>query len=457
MHNERTSNMRQRFCLITLTAFLSFSAATFGASNDGDHVFFYNQFGSPAFETINDWVVIGSPGYENYFSLNSDVDCVEDAVDVAGLNTRLDWTVPYTQTVPAGTWCGYEFTIPSGVKENIIRWYTAGRYNIGTGAEVRLIDEYDNIIWSYDDTGTWLDTYSDFFSPTEKVRLIVYQNTAGYLWAGQYFYAQLMQMTTQDIPEYFGYYFVNSARGDFFENVNYDISGFTNLNHVMLNSMSVAEVAALAGRYAAKGCKMMVDTRWQFFDGNGDLLPLATRQAQWALLWSKIQPVIDSVGGLYLIDEPVINGASTADLYTAISEIKNDYSGPLLAVYSYVTVEQLGWGVIPTNIDWVGVNKFSCDFADIESLVATLEEFLPAWQKIFLVPQATTYQPCSYIASQELECYDWQVHNWSWEYWKLANENPKIVGLMCHVLEDMIGCDMTLSQEAQSAIGTKVK
>ncbi|MFI4911505.1 MAG: hypothetical protein ACIAQZ_07545 [Sedimentisphaeraceae bacterium JB056] len=443
--------------LFLILAVVSMPVVSYGKASDGDHVFFYNQYGSPAFETINDWTKIGSAGYSTYFSLNSDVDCVEDAVSTESLKTRLDWTVPTSQTVPAGTWCGYEFTIPSGVKENILRWYTAGRYNIGTGAEVRLLDENDNIVWTYSDTGTWVNNYSNTFQPTEKVKLIVYQASSGYLWSGQYFYARLMQMYTQDIPKYFGYYFTNTPSADYYEDSSCDISEFTNLNHVMVSSMTAAQVSALAARYSANGCKMLIDTRWQFFDGSGNLLPQATRELQWSILWDKIEPVLSSVGGMYLIDEPVNRGVSYSDLQTCITEIKADYSGPILAVYAYPTIENLTWGVIPTNIDWVGVDKYSCSFTDIVDLVDNLETYLASWQYIFLVPQATTFKSCSSVANSSLEVEDWQVHNWSWDYWDLANGDPRIVGMLSFLVEDMIDCNMTLTQSAQSDIGTKIK
>jgi len=140
-------------------------------------LFRYNQFNG--YETINDWVKIGSPGYEQYMVLPSLTDTVPDTV-ASGYRTmecQLFVAPVATQVIPAGTWAGYEWTVPAEYDKVIIKWFCNGWDGWDpANVQMRLTDGEENVLWTWNTQG-WVTMAEPLVLPikTRTIRFIVYQ------------------------------------------------------------------------------------------------------------------------------------------------------------------------------------------------------------------------------------------------------------------------------------------
>lgn len=430
---------------VVICILLTVSSLTLGSATDGDHVFFYNEFGSPAWETVNDWVKVGSSGYQSYFRLTSDVNCAEDSLYNEDPNKcNLRWYVPATVTVPAGTWCGYQFTVNNDIKEDIIRWYTKGFFQLpGSNTELRITDTQGNVLWSYGTSG-WIDTYSGYFEPKTTIRVIVYQKNTATIWADNKAYCRLMRLYTKDIPKYFGYFMTVD---DQMNNYYGSFENFTNLNHVFIkSSMTKAQVESVRDQFAVNNCKMLVECFWQFspdkWDGNN------LNISAWNALATKVEDSLDQIAAFYF-DEPLWRGLSTEQLQIALDTIHDRFPNSRNMVnLAYTTVETMTWGTVPTvHCEWLAFDDYYDGISYVEDLLEIVKYYKASWQKIFLyVPSSTC---CNIPAS------DSTLASWSNQYYDMANNDPEVIGLIGFLAEGVVNLPLTF--DAQEEIGTRIK
>jgi len=437
----------------------------YGKASDGTLNFYYDQWGSPGFETINDWVKVGSSGYETYFSLDSLTSCTEDAVSSAGLKTQLKISVPATKTVPAGTWAGYEFTLPNSSiypYEDIIRMFTGGYYNLPSTTQLRLTDAAGNVLWTYSTLG-WINTTTPYFLPGKNiVRLIVYQTAAANVWAGNYAYTELMRLDTQQRPTWFGYYHVDTQFG----NGVWQVWDYTNIAHIDLYKYSnLADLDTLAEQYKSHKIKMLVDTIGVFFNTAYPqrLWDQATIDWRWAYLRDRIERVrqhnsvdFDIIAGFYISDEPFWNGALYNDVYNVSACVKAWYPQyPTMITEAYVMLDDPQYTSlsIPPNIDWVGFDKYLTSGQNFDSVIpwylARLKAKLTSSQAIWLVPQAMTGPTLGMPVVSDTTLRDWQ-----YKWYDLARSDSQIHGMLCFTYPYVF--DVPLTRGAHQLIGPQL-
>lgn len=433
--------------VVLLSVLFALGTQVYGKASDGDCVFFYNQYGSPAWETINDWVPVGSSGYQTYFTLDSQTACTENAVDTQSLKTMLQISAPASVVVPAGTWAGYEFTVPNGSIwpfEDIVQWYTAGYFNFPATSELRLLDESGNVLWTYN-TGGWIDSTSSVFPVTGKVRLIIYQTQTAWVWQGNVAYSNMRSLYTKPRPVWFGYYQVD---GFGFGNGLDDVGSFSNIAHIALGNYTTNDqLDALAEHYKTHKVRMLINVGNDLIDWANNV-PLWNMDARWADLRAKIDRIrqhntsnFDILAGFYLADEPFWNCLlqdgyynSTSQntlyntLYNVTGMIKNWYSSPVMITEAFPMLEDPYYSYlsIPSNIDWVGFDYYMNANENFDSVIpwylARLKNKLTSSQKIWLVPEC--------IGMMTPEPSDWQRRLWSLDYYELARGDYQIIGLL---------------------------
>lgn len=84
---------------------------------------------------------------------------------------------------------------------------------------------------------------------------------------------------------------------------------------------------------------------------------------------------------------------------------------------------------IPASVDWVGFDWYCQPFTTIEQKLATLQSLLPAGsgQRIFLMPEDAPLSACAGITGHET---DSDMAALQWDYFSLAEQNPRVIGLM---------------------------
>ncbi len=197
--------MQKLVLCVGVVCFVAFVGSAFGVGSNVGNSYHWDQWTK---STINDWTKVGSAGYETYFNLVSNVDNVNDTLDPYAQNNdtwlRIEGTnavVPVT--VPAGTWAGYEWSVPTGVDEEIVSAWLPGYFNFLTDSmELRLTDTSGNVLWSTSPAAGWVDLTSSTFASVDTVRLIVYATADHNLWgSGNFMFANPIYLNTVNVPE----------------------------------------------------------------------------------------------------------------------------------------------------------------------------------------------------------------------------------------------------------------
>jgi hypothetical protein len=196
--------MRKLVVITSITCLFFFACTSFGAGVNVGNSYHWDQWTKA---TINDWTKVGSAGYETYFNLVSNVDNPNDTLDPYA-QTNDTWlrieaaAAPSPNTVPAGTWAGYEWSVPEGVNEEVISAWLPGYFNFLTGSmELRITDVNENVLWSASPTADWVDL-SPTFDNVDTLRIIAYATADHNLWgSGNFLFANPIYLNTETIPE----------------------------------------------------------------------------------------------------------------------------------------------------------------------------------------------------------------------------------------------------------------
>ncbi|AQQ71638.1 hypothetical protein SMSP2_02015 [Limihaloglobus sulfuriphilus] len=201
--------MRKLVVITSIACLLSLVCTSFGAGVNVGNSYHWDQWTK---STVNDWTKVGSAGYENYLNLVSNVDSpldVLDPYDGTSNDVRLRVEAlasPSPNTIPAGTWAGYEWSVPDGVNEEVVSAWLPGYFNFLTGSmEIRITDVNENVLWSASPAGGWIQNQgldNPTFDNVDALRIIVYATQAHNLWGtNNAYYTQPIYLNTETVPE----------------------------------------------------------------------------------------------------------------------------------------------------------------------------------------------------------------------------------------------------------------
>jgi hypothetical protein len=227
-------------------------------------------------------------------------------------------------------------------------------------------------------------------------------------------------------PRYFGYYAarLTPALGNHLS----EVRGRSNLNVVSVSDYD-KYVPEVLDDCAPAGC--LLYTGNEFFRGcdkagapTCDLYP--DFRERWNRLAEKVRSRMSFVAGFYLLDEPYHRGASPEEITTAARTIKETFPAAkvMLVEAAYKVDDAM---VVPHEVDWVGFDWYCQPTTEVERVLRKLESRAAGGQGIFLFPQATPLRACGakpgYGTDAELAALQW-------EYLRLAERHPRVVGLM---------------------------
>ncbi len=239
---------------------------------------------------------------------------------------------------------------------------------------------------------------------------------------------------------YYGYW---GAAGAGFGNHLEEISAYTNLN------MIFPDTPQLLDSCAHHSC--VVYAGWQFFplcevDGPCPLAPDAA--LRYANLINSLASRINKIAAIYIKDEPNAYGVSNADLDAAIKIVKSHpLTSKIPTMIIMAPTNLTSKSYIPTQADWIGVDKYCADLSDLESVLGTLDGLMTGKQRQFLVPE-----------SDLIQCpgeTDWTLAVRQKEYFEIARHHPSVVGIMnfrnwmdpSTVLHPLTSLPMTMDQQ----------
>jgi hypothetical protein len=227
-------------------------------------------------------------------------------------------------------------------------------------------------------------------------------------------------------PRYFGYYAarLTPALGNHLS----EVRGRSNLNVVNVSDYD-KYVPEVLDDCAPASC--LLYTGNEFFRGcdqagvpTCDLYP--DFRERWNRLAEQVRSRMSAVAGFYLLDEPYHRGASPEEVTTAARTIKETFPGAkvMLVEAAYKVDDAM---VVPREVDWVGFDWYCQPTTEVEQVLRELESRATGGQGIFLFPQAAPLRDCGakpgYGTDPELAALQW-------EYLRLAERHPRVVGLM---------------------------
>jgi hypothetical protein len=266
------------------------------------------------------------------------------------------------------------------------------------------------------------------------------------------------QCSVVPCPEesYYGFYatFLGSSTGG---NHIDRVADFSNVNHMFWNT----EVADI---FIANQSKLIIDTSWQFWNGNPGLNP--SYQYQWDLIEGSIKSyfssrgvavadIKDYIAAFSVEDEPYWRSDFTpSELETAVATIKAGFPDiPVMVIFAYPSVNAFtSSSDIPSNLDWVGFDQYG-DFSAIGPLLTIIKAYKQPNQKIWLIPQG-------YSASGSNS--DSTVAGWSYDYHNLFLSDPEIIGQLVYLNRgareymDPSAPPMPLTYAVQEDIGSQI-
>jgi len=237
--------------------------------------------------------------------------------------------------------------------------------------------------------------------------------------------AESAQAQSQHV-RYFGYFAarITAAGGDHLP----EVASRSNLNWIQISDPDRYAPEVLDGCRPA-GC--IISTGHEFFRGcdsthDPDCELHPEYQARWGRLAEAVRSRIDKVGAFYLMDEPQWRGAMPAELQAAADTIKATYPNiPVMMVEAGPEVSSSLQ--IPTSVDWVGFDWYCRPFSDVEKTLATLTSRVHPHQSLFVVAESAPLQACG---GKPGHATDAEIANLQYEYWRLAESNPRVIGLL---------------------------
>ena len=224
---------------------------------------------------------------------------------------------------------------------------------------------------------------------------------------------------------YYGYYAARLSGGT---SHLAEVAGRSNLNWVTISDASGYRADILSG-CAPASC--VVNTGFEFFQcntaGNGcGLYP--NYAARWQAEADAVKPYLGKIAAFYILDEPQWNGATPAEINTSAQLIKQTFPGAKVMMIE-AGPEITPSLTIPSSVDWIGFDWYCQPFSTIQARLATLQSLVPASspQRFFLVPEDAPLSQCAGVAGHTTDA---DIAALQWDYFGLAEQNPRVIGLM---------------------------
>jgi hypothetical protein len=207
-----------------------------------------------------------------------------------------------------------------------------------------------------------------------------------------------------------------------------EVAGRSNLNWVNISDVDGYAAGVLAG-CAPASCVVYTGNEFFSCDSSGVNCHLYPDYAsRWARLAAAVQPDLSRIAAFYVLDEPQWRGATSAEIATSAALIKQTFPG--IKVMMVEAGPEITPALsIPASVDWVGFDWYCQPFTTIEQRLATLESLLPASsaQRIFLLPEDAPLSACAGVSGHETDA---DIAALQWDYFSLAEQNPRVIGLM---------------------------
>ncbi|MBV9854774.1 MAG: hypothetical protein JOY82_09650 [Streptosporangiaceae bacterium] len=206
-----------------------------------------------------------------------------------------------------------------------------------------------------------------------------------------------------------------------------EVAGRSNLNWVNISDVD-GYVPDVLGGCAPGSC--VVNTGNEFFscDSSGNHCSLYPNyQARWANLAAAVRPYLNKIAAFYILDEPQWRGATPAEIQTSAELIKSTFPGKKVMMIE-AGPEVTSSLVIPSAVDWVGFDWYCQPFAAVEQKLGTLESLTAtSGQGLFLVPEDAPLSACAGVSGHQTDA---DIAALQWQYFGLAENNPRVIGLM---------------------------
>lgn len=149
---------------------------------------------------------------------------------------------------------------------------------------------------------------------------------------------------------------------------------------------------------------------------------------RWNRFVTMLQPYQDKIFGYYLKDEPYIYGVTPAQLDWHAQAVKNSITtgsipaGPILLTFTLADITN--WAHVPAQVDWLGMDAYSMDAAQIEASAVRLDEMtLDSADRTYMFPPNVPDTWNGFTTEQ-------QVISKQYEYLATANRHPKLTALL---------------------------
>jgi hypothetical protein len=221
---------------------------------------------------------------------------------------------------------------------------------------------------------------------------------------------------------YYGYYAARLSGDSHLQ----EVSGRSNLNWVNISDPDDYDPSVLTG-CAADGC--VVNTGNEFFqcDAQGNNCALYGNYVdRWNILAAEVKPYLNDIAAFYILDEPQWHGATPAAIQTAAQQIKATFPDKKVMMVE-AGPEITSSLVIPSAVDWVGFDWYCQPFSTIQQKLATLESITSSSQSLFLLPENAPLSECAGLSGHETDA---DIAALQWQYFDLAQANPRVIGLM---------------------------
>jgi hypothetical protein len=225
-----------------------------------------------------------------------------------------------------------------------------------------------------------------------------------------------------------------------------EVSGFTNLAHVCVFDNDVHNEL---GDLPEHGLRALLDVTLVLFEftegeaptGSGQRYVLrADAQSSWDSFVATNADVLDAdhVGAYYLVDEPIWNGATPADIEAAVAIVERDAGKiPSVIVEAPGALED---AVFPKGVDWVGFDLYGVTnpVADpaYQANLATLRERARPEQQIAVVLDSQWLPVFGEIGIEQGD-----LATIARNYYALATREPDVVALIGYTWPGGIDAD----------------
>ncbi|HEY0699402.1 MAG TPA: hypothetical protein VGD43_16505, partial [Micromonospora sp.] len=149
---------------------------------------------------------------------------------------------------------------------------------------------------------------------------------------------------------------------------------------------------------------------------------------RWNQFVAMIQPYKDKILGYYLKDEPYLYGVTPAQLDWHARGVQASINAGAIPDRPILLTLTLGditnWAHVPAEVDWLGMDHYTMDAAQIEASAVRLDEMaLDATDRTYMCPPNVPDVWNGFTTEQ-------QVLTKQYEYLEAANRHPKMVALL---------------------------